>query len=103
MAFDWPGNVRQLEHEMARAVLFLEDGELLDTQRLHPDILARSAGGDAGLLEDARLAAERDEIVQALHTHRGDVAAAAARLGISRATAYRKLKSFGLDPSTWQR
>lgn len=102
-AFDWPGNVRQLEHEMARAVLFLEDGEMLDTQRLHPDILKRVGGtAGTGLLDEARTAAERDEIVAALRSHRGDVAAAAAHLGISRATAYRKLRSFGIDASTWQ-
>jgi DNA-binding NtrC family response regulator len=102
VAFDWPGNVRQLEHEMARAVLFLEDGELLDTARLHPAILARGgADGGAGTLEGARTMAERDEIVGALQAHKGDVEAAAARLGISRATAYRRLKSLGIDPAAW--
>lgn len=104
-AFDWPGNVRQLEHEMARAVLFLEEGELLDTARLHPAILARVTGADggAGALEEARAAAEREEIVSALQAHKGDVGLAAARLGISRATAYRRLKSLGIDATAWQR
>jgi transcriptional regulator with PAS, ATPase and Fis domain len=101
-AFDWPGNVRQLEHEMARAVLFVDDGEMLDTARLHPAVLAGGSGSRPGTLDGARAAAERDEIVAALHAHRGDVAAAAARLGISRATAYRRLKTFGIDPSNWQ-
>ncbi|MEZ5417309.1 MAG: sigma 54-interacting transcriptional regulator [Vicinamibacterales bacterium] len=98
-AFDWPGNVRQLEHEMARAVLFLEEGELLDTTRLHPAILARQADDRPGALQEARDAAERDEILSALRTHKGDVGAAAADLGISRATAYRRLKSLGIDPA----
>lgn len=99
--FDWPGNVRQLEHEMARAVLFLEDGEMLDTVRLHPAILSRG-GAAAGTLEEARASAERDEIIGALQTHKGDVGAAAERLGISRATAYRRIKSLGIDPGAWQ-
>ena len=34
-AFEWPGSIRRLEHEMARAVLFLED-EMLDTARRPP-------------------------------------------------------------------
>ena len=102
VAFDWPGNIRQLEHEMARAVLFLEDGEVLDTARLHPAVLAGGTLKRTGSLDDARAAVERDEIVAALHAHRGDVAAAAARLGISRATAYRRLKTFGIDPANWQ-
>ncbi len=100
--FDWPGNVRQLEHEMARAVLFLEDGEMLDTLRLHPDILARGEDAEAGSLEAARVAAERDEIINTLRASRGDVGAAADRLGISRATAYRRLKALGIDPAAWQ-
>lgn len=32
----------------------------------------------------------------------GDVSAAAERLGISRATLYRRLKSFDIDPAKWQ-
>jgi hypothetical protein len=100
-AFDWPGNVRQLEHEMARAVLFLEPGEMLDTMRLHPDILGRGPN-PSGKLEAARASAERDEIISALQAHGGDVSLAAERLGISRATAYRRIKSLAIDPSTWQ-
>ncbi|MGD9906062.1 MAG: sigma 54-interacting transcriptional regulator [Vicinamibacterales bacterium] len=101
VAFDWPGNIRQLEHEMARAVLFLEDGEVLDTARLHPAILAGGRPTASGSLDQARATAERDEIVSALQAHKGDVAAAAARLGISRATAYRRLKTLGIDPAGW--
>jgi DNA-binding NtrC family response regulator len=101
VAFDWPGNVRQLEHEMARAVLFLEDGEMLDTVRLHPAILVGGGAGASGTLQEARANAERDEIVEALQAHEGDVAAAAERLGISRATAYRRIKSLGIDPAAW--
>ncbi|MBP7777224.1 MAG: sigma 54-interacting transcriptional regulator [Acidobacteria bacterium] len=101
-AFDWPGNIRQLEHEMSRAVLFLDDGDTLDSARLHPAILAGTAAKGARSLDNARHTAERDEIVAALHAHRGDVAEAASKLGISRATAYRRLKTLGIDPARWQ-
>jgi transcriptional regulator of acetoin/glycerol metabolism len=83
-------------------VLFLDDGDMLDTARLHPAILAGTTVKRTGSLDDARTSAERDEIVNALQAHRGDVAEAAARLGISRATAYRRLKTLGIDPSAWQ-
>ena len=58
VAYGWPGNVRQLEKEMARASLFLEDGEMLDTSRLQEAIT--KAGGTAGTktLKEIR---ERDE------------------------------------------
>ncbi|MFN7971045.1 MAG: sigma 54-interacting transcriptional regulator [Acidobacteriota bacterium] len=40
-AYGWPGNVRELEEEIARAVLLLDDGELLDSVRLKPEIRER--------------------------------------------------------------
>ncbi|MEM7354325.1 MAG: sigma 54-interacting transcriptional regulator, partial [Acidobacteriota bacterium] len=37
-AYDWPGNIRQLEREMCRAALFLEKGELLESSHLQEAI-----------------------------------------------------------------
>ena len=97
-AFNWPGNVRQLETEMARAVLFLEDGELLDTSRLSEEV--RRAGGSKarGSLAEVLARVERDEILAALDHAAGNVEDAAARLGVSRATLYRRMKELGIDP-----
>jgi DNA-binding NtrC family response regulator len=94
----WPGNVRQLENEMARAVLFLEDGELLDTPRLSDAVGNGGAGVSGGRLADTLERVERDEIVLALERSSGDVAAAAEALGISRATLYRRIKALGVTP-----
>ena len=93
-AHDWPGNVRQLEREMARAVLFLEDGELLETRHLS------IAGGSPTVpttLADVLAAVERREIRRALAAADGDTAAAAARLGIARSSLYRRIKDLGLE------
>jgi len=96
VAFHWPGNVRQLENEMARAVLFLEDGELLDTGRLGDDVRqARTHAGGATLAEVLERV-ERDEIVRALAAANDTVDEAAARLGISRATLYRRMKALDI-------
>jgi hypothetical protein len=93
----WPGNVRQLENEMSRAVLFLEDDELLDTHRLSDAV--RSAGSQPA---DGSLAAtlervEHDEITLAMERASGDVNLAAEALGISRATLYRRIKALGVS------
>jgi len=98
-AFAWPGNIRQLENEMRRAALFLEDGELLDTGRLSEEVRGgrRPAGG--GTLSEILERVERDEIVLAVDACGGSVDAAAGRLGISRATLYRRLKALDI-PTT---
>ncbi len=99
-AYPWPGNVRELEREMERAALFLADGEALDTTRLDERIV-RTAGEGCG---GGRLAAviervERREILSALAAE-PTAGAAARRLGISRATLYRRMKALGIEPGT---
>ncbi|MCS7091482.1 MAG: sigma-54 dependent transcriptional regulator [Verrucomicrobiota bacterium] len=93
--FDWPGNVRQLQNEIQRAVL-LSDGPWIDAADLS---IARSrAGEDAGsdtnftLLEGV----ERNTIIQTLKETGGNKVEAARRLGIGRQTLYNKIKAYGI-------
>ncbi len=95
-AYDWPGNVRQMENEMARCVLFLGDGQMLDTARLGDAIRNAEPSAAGSRLSEALERAEREEIEQALKATDGDTAKAAARLGIGRSTLYRRLKALGL-------
>ncbi len=97
-AYTWPGNIRQLENEMARAVLFLEDGDMLDSTRLTEAIRTGRPASTTGRRLDATLAAvERDEIRHALDVCGGDIAAVCERLGISRATLYRRMKALAIE------
>ena len=95
--YRWPGNIRQLKNEIARAVLFLEDRELLDTGRLSAairgDEQAKAGLPLASILE----AVEREEIALALDACGGDTAATAERLQISRPTLYRRIKSLKIE------
>ncbi len=95
--YRWPGNIRQLKNEISRAVLFLENRELLDTGRLSAPIrgdLQAKAGLPLSVILEA---VEREEIANALDTCGGDTTAAAERLQISRPTLYRRIKSLKID------
>ncbi len=98
VACPWPGNIRQLEKEMCRAVLFLRDGELLDTPRLDAT-LGQSAGIPSGASLASRLEwVEREEIERALARCDGDVTLTAELLGLGRSTLYRRMKELGIEP-----
>jgi DNA-binding NtrC family response regulator len=95
-AFDWPGNVRQLQNEVQRAVL-LSEGEEVDATDLSIS-KARTIGDEAQdtnftLLEGV----ERNAIVQMLKETGGNKLETAKRLGIGRQTLYNKIKAYGID------
>ncbi len=96
VSYAWPGNVRQLEKEMTRAALFVEDGELLDTLRLQDEIVSARRGHDGDRLKDVVEEAERDHIRRVLAACAGLVPEAADRLGIGVSTLYRRMKELGL-------
>ncbi|MDP6956179.1 MAG: sigma-54 dependent transcriptional regulator [Planctomycetota bacterium] len=116
-AHPWPGNVRQLEHTVERAVL-LSTGEVLQPADLGPDFAAAvpapdsiSAGLDGlggllalGQLPPLRQALETPErllICRALELTAGSRKATAAMLGINRTTLFNKMRKYGLlDPDS---
>lgn len=95
----WPGNIRELQNEIAKAALLLERGEALDLQHLSERV-RRSVGAEppaaALTLEETVLRAEREAFAVALAAAGGDPARAMELLGISRTTWYRKLKELGI-------
>jgi DNA-binding NtrC family response regulator len=92
MECDWPGNVRELRNALEFAVV-RSRGSILQTEDLPPELLEQrteSEPGDAGL--DAS-----DQLRAALKRARGNRTRAAALLGISRATLYRRLQELGIE------
>lgn len=87
MASEWPGNVRQLKQVLASALIRV-DGPLIDLR----DLPARHGRNRAGRPLDEVQAAERRVLMEALRKTGGDRNAVAERLGVSRATVYRKLR-----------
>lgn len=128
--YDWPGNLRQLENTLFRAVALFEDGSLTPAE--FPQIAARLQGyaveipplraeaprpirevvrvevRDPHCLplvndegEMRRLDELEAEIIRfALGHYRGHMSAISRRLGIGRSTLYRKLKELGLEGET---
>lgn len=92
LRYDWPGNIRELEHTVERAVL-LSHGDRIE----RADLNLRSLPDEAPTLDEMALEdVERILIQKALRRHDGNVSQAAAALGLSRSALYRRLQRFGL-------
>ncbi len=98
MAHDWPGNVRELRNVIERMVVLARQNRL-SVRDLPPAM--RPAGdqpvregfiGQELSLQDA----EKNMIIKALETHKGNRTKAAEQLGISRRTLHRKLNEYEL-------
>jgi two-component system, NtrC family, response regulator HydG len=95
-SFDWPGNIRQLQNEVQRAVLLSEQDEV-DVADL--SITKIKTSGEEShdtnftLLEGV----ERNAIVQMLKETGGNKLETAKRLGIGRQTLYNKIKAYGIE------
>jgi DNA-binding NtrC family response regulator len=93
LAYEWPGNIRELEHTVERAVL-LASGEVVEPADLN---LRTHPREEAQPLEDMALEeVERVLIQKALRRHDGNVTQAAEALGLSRSALYRRLQRYGL-------
>jgi DNA-binding NtrC family response regulator len=97
MEYQWPGNIRELENVVARAVLLSSGAEIT------PDVLfplAPASDSAPTSLPQATQKAlemvERQKIIDALHKVNGNRSRAARLLGISRAAFYKKLRSYSI-------
>jgi DNA-binding NtrC family response regulator len=88
----WPGNIRELDHAVERAVL-LAQGELVRGV----DLGLRTSTGAAPRLEDLTLEEVEKLLIQkALGRYEGNVSQAAKALGLSRSALYRRISSYGI-------
>jgi Nif-specific regulatory protein len=84
MSYHWPGNVRELENCIERAVLFSDDGAI-HGYHLPPTLQTAEASGTAhrGTLQTTLDSVERELILDALKSSRGNMAKAARVLGLT--------------------
>jgi DNA-binding NtrC family response regulator len=91
--YDWPGNVRQLQNEVQRAVLMCEGSEI-DAADL--SIAARVAVSSEETNLSLMEGVERSAILQMLKETNGNKLETAKRLGIGRQTLYNKIKAYNI-------
>lgn len=104
MAHPWPGNIRELENVLRRAVTLCERDTILPkdlpsvvrdafTNPLHhqPDPSLQP-------LREARQAFEKDYVERLLRQTGGNISQAARRAGIAWQNFHQKIKKFGIDP-----
>ncbi len=94
-AHDWPGNIREMENRIKRAVI------MADGQKIKPADLElssdRASGRHGGTLKDAREDIEREMITEAIKAWNGNLSKVARELGISRPALYDLMKKLGVE------
>jgi transcriptional regulator of acetoin/glycerol metabolism len=112
-SYGWPGNIRQLENVIERAVVVAE-GPLITLQELSPELLTTTGevnGASAKTTprfskltplpgrarREDREQREKEQLVRALAAASGNKAEAARALGLARSTLLSKLKKLGLS------
>jgi len=94
MAYDFPGNVRELEHIIERAVI-LADDKTIESRHL-PERFGKADYPSADATKEIIPLAEMEKqyILKVLETNQGNKSKTAELLGISRSALWRKLKQF---------
>ena len=90
-AYDWPGNIREMENRVKRAVIMADD-KLVSTQ----DLGLAEAPELSFNLRSVRFDAERSAIQKALSMSDNNISTAARLLGVSRPTLYDLVKKYDL-------
>jgi len=98
MSYHWPGNVRELENTLERAVLTC-DGSVIHGHHLPPTLQTAEASGTVmqTTLSDAVDQYEKDLILDALKSARGNCAKAARLLGTTERIIGYKVRKYAID------
>lgn len=91
--YSWPGNIRELKNVMEQS-LFNMEGTILSPNDLPQELLE-------AVIDDNE--SEKERIIDAIFQESGSISKAAAKLGISRATMYRKLKHYEIDTEIFKK
>lgn len=90
--YAWPGNIRELQHAIERAVIMTDSPSLQDSDFLLSRALSTNANSNTLNLDEVEKAA----IARALQMHNGNISKAADELGLTRASLYRRMEKYGL-------
>lgn len=91
--YSWPGNIRELQHAVERAVILSEHTALQKS-----DFALSSTNDIIPKAEALNLdEVERKTILAAIQKYNGNLSKVAKELGVGRTTLYRKMEKYGLD------
>ena len=92
-SYDWPGNIRELQHAVEHAFVMCR-GEIISLEHLPPELQDPTdpMPSDESVAED-----DVTRIVTALEKSGGNKSKAARLLGMSRRTIYRKMEELGIE------
>ncbi|WP_157600630.1 sigma-54 dependent transcriptional regulator [Rufibacter sp. DG15C] len=94
--YDWPGNIRELEHVLERASIISENHVLQPQDffflQVQQHILNTETASQTHNLDEV----EKATVVKAMSKYDGNISKAAKELGLSRASLYRRLEKYGL-------
>lgn len=94
LRYPWPGNIRELQHAVERAVIMAKQ------ERLQPeDFFFRGGKNPAGGTDWPTMnldEMEKQLIIKALEKYHGNITEAAQELGLTRASLYRRLEKYQL-------
>lgn len=90
--YAWPGNIRELQHSIERAVIMTDSNSLQESDFLFSRPVSSSVSPETLNLDEVEKAA----IVKALSLYSGNISKAADELGLTRASLYRRMEKYGL-------
>ena len=90
--YPWPGNIRELQHAIERAVIMTDSDTLQESDFLLSRSSSSGAANNTLNLDEV----ERSAIAKALQMHSGNISKAADELGLTRASLYRRMEKYGL-------
>ena len=98
MEYEWPGNIRELEHAVERAINLcsLNVLQVVHFEWLVPKIEKKKKPVAGKSIQDARAASEKEVILGALQATQGNKKKAAELLGIARPLLYQKMSRLGI-------
>ncbi len=104
LQYDWPGNIRELENVLNRAMIYMPQSEIiLDVEEVSKSLFSTHRKQQPSILSEENTLAsmmdnhEKSILKKALHESEGNKALTANRLGISLRSLYYKLEKFNLD------